>query len=115
MIKTIPFLLNVAVMGWFCCSLCTQGDRRLPKFSYHFYCFALAVVHSHHGGTIFVHIKTIRFWDDGLIQYLRNMRNPIHTKVGHNAVFPVITYDIIEIVIPYERIRAQYIWDAIVT
>ena len=81
---------------------CVNG---LPKLIYnrihhreitcHFYCFALAVVHSHHGRTIFIQIKTIRFGDDGLIQYLWNMRNPIHAKVRHDTVFLIIAYDII--------------------
>ena len=48
-----------------------------------------------------------------MIQYLRNMRNPIHTKVGNHTVFFIIAYDIIEIIIPYERIRAQYTRDTI--
>ena len=81
---------------------CVNG---LPKLIYnrihhreitcHFYCFALAIVHSHHGRTIFIQIKTIRFGDDGLIQYLWNMRNPIHAKVRHDTVFLIIAYDII--------------------
>ena len=101
---------------------CVNG---LPKLIYnrihhgeitcHFYCFALTVVHSHHRGTIFFQIKTVRFGDDGLIQYLRNMCNPIYAEVGHNAVLLIIAHDIIEVVIPYERIRAQYIRDTVVT
>jgi len=30
------------------------------------------------------------------------MCNPVYTKIGHNAVFLIITYDIIEVIIPYK-------------